>query len=88
MATKINAQAVLTINGKQVEETITNLKRNVTILRQDLNKLTVGTDDWNKKLAELKQGEKRLSEVRQEIGYTKKEAVSNYFAPSLRCQRG
>ena len=76
MATKINAQAVLTINGKQVEETITNLKRNVTILRQDLNKLTVGTDDWNKKLAELKQGEKRLSEVRQEIGYTKKEAVS------------
>lgn len=73
MATKINAQAVLTINGKQVEETITNLKRNVTILRQDLNKLTVGTDDWNKKLAELKQGEKRLSEVRQEIGYTKKE---------------
>ena len=41
MATKINAQAVLTINGKQVEETITNLKRNVTILRQDLNKLNV-----------------------------------------------
>lgn len=76
MATKINAQAVLTINGKQVEETVTNLKRNVTVLRQDLNKLTVGTDEWNKKLAELKQGQTRLKEVQSAMGDVKKEASS------------
>ncbi len=72
MATTINSKAVLTINGKQVEETFNNLKRASGQLERELKKLTPGTQEFIDKSAQLKEVNKRFDEVRSQINETKK----------------
>ena len=44
MASTVNSQIVLRINGREVKDTFNDLKRATTGLKQELNTLTRGTD--------------------------------------------
>ncbi|MGV0947622.1 phage tail tape measure protein [Empedobacter falsenii] len=67
MASTVNSQIVLRINGREVKDTFNDLKRATTVLKQELNTLTRGTDEWNAKARELAEAERRFAGVRQEI---------------------
>jgi len=74
MATTITTKGILTINGKQVEETFNGLKRASGQLERELKKLTPGTQEFIDKSAQLKDVNKRFDEVRSQIKNTKEEA--------------
>ena len=74
MATTITTKGVLTINGKQVEETFNNLRKLTGSLERDLKKLPVGSEEFVKKSEELKKVSARFNEVKQQMNDTKKSA--------------
>lgn len=74
MATQITTKGVLTINGKQVEETFNNLRKLTGQLDRDLRKLPVGSEEFIKKTEELKVVSARFNEVKNQINDTKKSA--------------
>lgn len=71
--TKITTTGVLYINGAQVENTFTNISKITKKLESELKKLPVGTKEFIEKSNELNKARAKFEEVRQEIGYTKKE---------------
>lgn len=85
MATSITSKAVLTINGKQVEDTFNGLKRASAQLERELKKLPEGTQEFIDKSKELAAVNKRFGEVKDSINATKKAAqesgtsVSGFF---------
>ncbi|SDE57129.1 coiled-coil domain-containing protein [Riemerella columbipharyngis] len=72
MATQITTKGILTINGKQVEETFNGLRRAASQLERDLKKLPVGSEEFVKKSEELKKVKARFAEVQAEIKGTNK----------------
>lgn len=72
MATTITTKAVLTINGKQVENTFQNVSREARSLERDLKKLTAGSKEYNEKWAELKKANQFLDEHKKKLSETKK----------------
>lgn len=88
MATTITTKAVLTINGKQVENTFQNVSREARSLERDLKKLTAGSKEYNEKWAELKKANQFLDEHKKKLAETKKVAqesgtsISGFFEDS------
>lgn len=55
------------INGKEVENTIKSIARESGILRSQLSKLTIGSDEYNKKVLELRRVNATIREHSQNI---------------------
>ncbi len=72
MATTIKSQAVIFINGKQVENTFSDIKKATKKLRGELKKLPVGTEKFQKKAAELRKAEVHFARVKKEVKQTNK----------------
>ncbi len=73
MATTIPVKAVLTINGKEVKNTYYQIGREVTKLRKELKKTTVGTEKFQQTAKKLREAENHFKAVKDEIFATKKE---------------
>lgn len=74
MASKIDTQIAFKVNGGEVKDTFNGLKRAATVLRQELQTLTPGTQAFIDKSAQLKTVTKRFEEVKAEMYGTKKAA--------------
>lgn len=77
MANTIQTKGIITINGKQVENTFQNIQKEARSLERDLKKLTIGSDEYVKKWAELKNANKYLDEHKQKLTETKKAAMES-----------
>ncbi len=73
MATTIPVQAVLIINGKKVKNTYYQIGREVTKLRNELKKTTVGTKEFQQTAEKLREAEKHFAAVKNEVFSVKKE---------------
>lgn len=74
MATKIPIKGIIEINGKQVENTFQNISKEARSLERDLKKLVIGTDEYERKSAELKNVNANLSAHKARLNETKKAA--------------
>ena len=72
MASSVSSQIVLRINGREVKDTFNDLKRATTVLRQELQTLTPGTEEFVNKSKELSAAETRFARVREEIQQTRR----------------
>ena len=67
MAKTVKTDLVITINGKQIENSFTGISREVKKLEGDLKKLSPGTEAFNKKAAELKEAKAQFENIKKEI---------------------
>lgn len=77
MAKTIVTNAVLKINGKEVENSFYKVNGAVKKLSTDLNKLEIGTKEWIDKAAELKKAKAHFESIKSEIN-----AVTNTLEKS------
>ncbi len=68
----ISSNIVIRINDKEVANSFTGISKEVSKLERELRGATRGTEEWNKKFAEVQEAKKHLEAVRKEIGYTQK----------------
>lgn len=62
-----NIKASLYIDGKPAEASLKNVEQVTRTLEKELKKLTIGTDEWNKKMQQVAANKKYLSGIKQEI---------------------
>lgn len=62
-----NIRATLYIDGKPAEGSLKNLEQATQRLNRELKGLEVGTEAWNKKMRDLKNHKKALSDINTEI---------------------
>lgn len=74
MANNTPANVVIRINDKEVTNSLRGITAEVKKLERELNGMTLGTEEWNKKLSEVNEAKKHLENVRAEMGQTKKAA--------------
>ena len=67
MAKTVKTDLVITINGKQIENSFTGISREVKKLEGDLKKLSPGTEAFNQKAAELKEAKAQFENIKKEI---------------------
>lgn len=67
------AQLKIKINGKEVENSFSAIRKEVISLERDLKKLTPGTAEFQHKAAELKEVRAHFERVRNEINATTRE---------------
>ncbi|WP_294273450.1 phage tail tape measure protein [uncultured Chryseobacterium sp.] len=70
---RVITNAVLVINGQQVEDTFNGLKRAVNQYERQLKNLTPGTQEYIRVSQNLKEVKKRFNEVKEEIKNVDKE---------------
>lgn len=69
MASSNKLNLAITVNGQEVETTLTNLNKSFYKLRNSVNKLEEGTDEWiaaNKELAKVERERERQIKVQKE----------------------
>jgi hypothetical protein len=72
MATKKEIRNVnIHINGKEVRNDIKHIGAEYKVAKNELAKLTIGSDAYNKKLAEVKKAKAILDEHRKSLGFVK-----------------
>ena len=67
MAKRVTTDLVITVNGKQVEESFYGISAEVKKLEKDLKKLTPGTEDFKKKAEELKEAKAQFERIKGEV---------------------
>ena len=67
MAKTVKTDLVITINGKQIEDSFSGISAEVKKLEQDLKHLTPGTEDFKKKAEELKEAKAQFERIKNEI---------------------
>ena len=67
MAKRVKTDLVITINGKQVEDSFSGISAEVKKLEQDLKHLTPGTEDFKKKAEELKEAKAQFERIKAEV---------------------
>ena len=67
MAKRVTTDLVITVNGKQVEESFYGISAEVKNLERDLKKLTPGTEDFKKKAEELKEAKAQFERIKAEV---------------------
>ncbi len=70
MASSNKLNLAITVNGQEVETTLTNLNKSFYKLRNSVNKLEEGTDEWvtaNKELAKVEKERERQIKVQKEF---------------------
>lgn len=67
MAKRVTTDLVITVNGKQVEESFYGISAEVKKLERDLKKLTPGTEDFKKKAEELKEAKAQFERIKAEV---------------------
>lgn len=67
MAKRVTTDLVITINGKQIEDSFNGISAEVKKLERDLKKLTPGTEDFKKKAEELKEAKAQFERVKGEV---------------------
>lgn len=67
MAKNIQRTIVLTVSGKEVENSFNGMSKTVRGLERELKKLTPGTDEFMKKSTELKEARGHFEKVKNEI---------------------
>lgn len=72
MAKNATASLTIVINGKQIEDTFSGLKKEVGKLSRELSNLTPGTEEFQKKVEELRNAQRRFNEIKSEVDNVKK----------------
>ena len=67
MAKRVTTDLVITINGKQIEDSFNGISAEVKKLERDLKKLTPGTEDFKKKAEELKEAKAQFERIKGEV---------------------
>ena len=67
MAKRVTTDLVITVNGKQIEESFYGISAEVKKLERDLKKLTPGTEDFKKKAEELKEAKAQFERIKGEV---------------------
>lgn len=67
MAKRVTTDLVITVNGKQIEESFYGISAEVKKLERDLKKLTPGTEDFKKKAEELKEAKAQFERIKAEV---------------------
>ena len=67
MAKTVKTDLVITINGKQIEDSFNGISSEVKKLERDLKKLTPGTEAFKKKAEELKEAKAQFERIKNEI---------------------
>lgn len=67
MAKEIHRKIVLSVSGKEAENSFSGLSKTVRSLERELKKLTPGTHEFMKKSAELKEARGHFERVKNEI---------------------
>lgn len=67
MAKTVKTDLVITINGKQIENSFTAISKEVKKLETDIKKLTPGTEEFNQKAAALKEAKAQFEYIKKEI---------------------
>lgn len=67
MAKRVKTDLVITINGKQVEDSFSGISAEVKKLEQDLKHLTPGTEAFKKKAEELKEAKAQFERIKAEV---------------------
>ena len=70
MAKTVKTDLVITINGKQIEDSFNGISAEVKKLERDLKKLTPGTEEFKKKAEELKEAKAQFERIKAEIQQT------------------
>lgn len=73
MAKEVRKTIGIFVNGKEVENSLKSIKSAITKVTNELSKMTVGTDEYNKKSKDLLTLKKIYSEYREELTLTNKE---------------
>ena len=77
MAKNATASLTIVINGKQIEDTFSGLKKEVGKLSRELSNLTPGTEEFQKKVEELRNAQRRFNEIKSEVDNVKKSIEQN-----------
>lgn len=72
MAKNATASLTIVINGKQIEDTFSGLKKEVGRLSRELSNLTPGTEEFQKKVEELRNAQRRFNEIKSEVDNVRK----------------
>src|SRR5690554_1341569 len=67
MAKSINRSIRIFVNGKEVEHSLNNVRREMNRLRREVNTLERGSEEYVKKSSELRKVTEYFREMRQEI---------------------
>lgn len=67
MAKRVKTDLVITVNGKQVEDSFSGISAEVKKLEQDLKHLTPGTEAFKKKAEELKEAKAQFERIKAEV---------------------
>ena len=67
MAKRVKTDLVITINGKQIEDSFSGISAEVKKLEQDLKHLTPGTEAFKKKAEELKEAKAQFERIKAEV---------------------
>ena len=67
MAKTVKTDLIITINGKQIENSFTEISKEVKKLETDIKKLTPGTEAFNQKAAALKEAKAQFEYIKKEI---------------------
>lgn len=67
MAKTVKTDLIITINGKQIENSFTEISKEVKKLETDIKKLTPGTEEFNQKAAALKEAKAQFEYIKKEI---------------------
>ena len=67
MAKTVKTDLIITINGKQIENSFTEISKEVKKLEKDIKKLTPGTEEFNQKAAALKEAKAQFENIKKEI---------------------
>ena len=67
MAKRVTTDLVITINGKQIQNSFSSISKEVKKLEGDLKKLTPGTEAFNQKAAALKEAKAQFEYIKKEI---------------------
>ena len=67
MAKTVKTDLVITINGKQIQNSFSSISKEVKKLEGDLKKLTPGTEAFNQKAAALKEAKAQFEYIKKEI---------------------
>lgn len=67
MAKTVKTDLIITINGKQIENSFTEISKEVKKLEKDIKKLTPGTEEFNQKAAALKEAKAQFEYIKKEI---------------------
>ena len=63
MAKKVTTDLVITINGKEIEDSFTGISKEVKKLERDLKNLTPGTEEFKKKAEELNESKEKYNRL-------------------------